>query len=57
MWLRKLIVSGLIRGPGPSRRKGSRALEKEKGVPGSQGGEKGDIQEISGDIYTGENGL
>ena len=46
MWLRKLIVSGLIRSPGPSRRKGSRALEKEKGVPGSQGGENGDIQEI-----------
>ena len=30
----------LISSPGPSRRKGSRALEKDKGVRGSQGGEK-----------------
>ena len=37
---RELILGRQIRNPGPSRRKGSRALEEEKGVWGSQGGEK-----------------
>ena len=39
LWESSSLVR-LIRSPGPSRRKGSRALEKEKGVQGSQGGEK-----------------
>ena len=34
------FLSRLIKSPGPLRRKGSRPLEKEKGVPGSQGGKK-----------------
>ena len=34
------FLSRLMKSPGPLRRKGSRALEKEKGVRGSQGGEK-----------------
>jgi len=40
MGSRELILGRLIRNPGPSRRKGSRALQEEKGVWGSQGGEK-----------------
>ena len=46
MGSRELILGRLIRSPGPSRRKESRALEEEKGIWGSQGGEKDKLSSL-----------